>query len=161
MNQKQTDLQQIALSCVPAAMPAGMRRRLLDSMLREEAELQADAELEAELTAHYAAAPMSPALRGRLLQRVEPAPEYRAYWWRRAVAAALVALLVLPLLWWGLRPMPGEVSPVVEMKREILSDDMSSPDIRCDTFVMEEIDQSRLVIKVQAAVETGLPDDVI
>lgn len=161
MTEEQTDLQQIARGCVPAAMPADMRRRLLDSMLREEAELQADAELEAELTALYAASPMPTALRSRLLQGVKPATEYRGYWWRRAVAAVLVALLVLPLLWWGLRPVPGDVSPMVEMKREILPADMSGPEVRCDTFVMEEIDQSRLVIKVQAAVEPGLPEDVI
>lgn len=161
MKEKLTDMHQIARDCAPAAMPADMRSRLLLAMRQEDAELQADKELEYELSTLYTAAPMSPVLRRRLAQSVRPVPVYRAYWWRRAVAALLVALLVLPLLWWGLRPAPGVGSPVVELKREILPAEKAGPAMRCDTFVMEEIDQSRLVIKVQAPVEPELPEDVI
>lgn len=161
MNEELTEVDRIVRTCGPAAMPADMRSRLLRAMLQEDAELQADKALEDELGALYGAAPMPQALHRRLVQSVRPAPVYRAYWWRRAVAALLVALLVLPLLWWGLRPVPCGGSPVVGMKREILPADATGMSVRCDTFVMEEMDQSRLVIKVQAAVEPGLPEDVI
>ncbi len=161
MNEELTDMHAIARDCEPAAMPADMRCRLLLAMQQEDAELQADKELEYELATLYTAAPMPPVLRRRLVQSVRPAPEYRVYWWRGAVAALLVALLVLPLLWWGLRPVPGVGALVVELKREILPGDKADSAVRCDTFVMEEIDQSRLVIKVQAPVEPELPEDVI
>lgn len=161
MNEERSDVYRITRDCEPAAMPADMRLRLLRAMLQEDAGLQADKALEDELGALYTAAPMSPALRRRLVQSAAPVPAYRAHWWWRAVAALLVALLVLPLLWWGLRPAPGGGAPVVGMKREILPADETGTAVRCDTFVMEEMDQSWLVIKVQAAVEPGLPDEVI
>lgn len=161
MKEELTDMYALARDCAPAAMPADMRSRLLLAMQQKDAELQADKELEYELATQYTPAPMPPVLRRRLAQSVRPVPVYRSYWWRRAVAALLVALLVLPLLWWGLRPAPGGASPVVELKREILPGDKAGSAVRCDTFVMEETDQSRLVIKVQAAVKPELPEDVI
>ena len=161
MNEEQTDMHRIARDCAPAAMPADMRRRLLRLMLQEDAELQADKALEDELLASYAAAPMPQELRRRLVQSAGPAPAYRAHGWWRAVAALLVALLVLPLLWWGLRPARGAASPVVEVRREILLADEAAPAVRCDTFVMQEPDQSRLVIKVKDETEPQLPEDVI
>lgn len=161
MNEEQIDMHRIARDCAPAAMPADMRCRLLRLMLQEDAELQADMALEEELLTSYAAASMPQELRRRLVQSAGPAPAYRARGWWRAVAALLVALLVLPLLWWGLRPAPGADSPVVEVRREILLADEAAPAVHCDTFVMQETDQSRLVIKVKDETEPQLPDDVI
>lgn len=161
MNKELTDLQQLAGIFKPAAMPADMRHRLLTAMVQEEAELQADLELESELGSLYTPAPMSPAVRQHLLESIKPVPEYRLYRWRRVAAAAVVALLVLPLLWWGALPEPGAAAPVVEARRELLPANGVEPAMRRDTFVLRESDSSQLVIKVQAPVESRLPEDVI
>ena len=77
------------------------------------------------------------------------------------MAALLVASRVLPMLWWGLMPERGADAPVVEVRREHLPADGTAPSMRRDIFVMQETDQSRLVIKVQTPVEPELPEDVI
>ena len=92
------------------------------------------------------------------LQKLEPAVEARL---RRSARGKSIRALVYSLLWWGLRPVPGAASPVVEVRREILLADEAAPAVRCDTFVMQEPDQSRLVIKVKDETEPQLPEDVI
>ena len=145
----------------PAPMPPELRLRLLAAMVQEDAEMRADAALERELTGGYPAAPMPDSLKYRLTGRLAPAAEYRLRWWRHAVAV-LVALLVLPLLWCGLRPAPAmAAAPVVELKREWLPAAGEAPPTRCDTFVMQGADQSRLVIKVKSPQDFPLPDEVI
>lgn len=148
---------QIAGTFVPAGMAAGMRRRLLAAMEQEDAALQADKELEKELVSLYKAAPMPPALRRRLEEGTVWHRAYRRHLWFGAAAAAVAAVLVLPLLW----PEPAAGIRVVEMKRELLPSAGSAPAMRRDTFVMQSEDKSCLVIKVQTPIELPLPDEVI
>lgn len=161
MNENQTDFARMLAGCEPAAMPEVMNRRLLAAMEQEDAELLADMELEAELCSLYPAAPMPAALRQQLGESMCAVPVYRRYRWQRAVAALLVAMLVLPLLWWGLMPENRAPAPVVEVKREFLPANGAEFPLRRDVFVMQTADQSRLVIKVQTPVEPQLSEDVI
>lgn len=161
MNEKRTDFEEWAAAIEPAAMPADMNSRLLAAMEQEDAEMLADLELEAELASLYTAAPMPPDLQQRLGESMCSALVYRRLRWWRAVAALLVAFLVLPMLWWGLMPERGADAPVVEVRREHLPADGAAPSMRRDIFVMQETDQSCLVIKVQTPVEPELPEDVI
>ena len=161
MNEKQIDFEELAAELEPVPMPADMHQRLLDAMEQEEAELLADLELEAELVSLYAAAPMPPSLQQQLEERMAVAPVHGWYRRWRAVAALLVALLVLPLLWWGLMPEREHAAAVVEVRRELLPAEDGGSSIRRDIFVMQEPDHSRLVIKVQAPVEPQMPEDVI
>lgn len=186
MNDIPTDLREIARENAPAAMPdrlrllllqamahedsapradsalpSNVRERMLQAMEQESAELQADAALERELRSVFAAASMPVDLRKSLPVTMQAAGTRapRIYVRRLAGTAAVVVLLAGLLIHF----MPTDKPPVgaaqVQMTRQVTVAGAGS--VRCDTFVMESSDRSRLVIRVQDPVKSQLPDDVI
>lgn len=155
MNTEDEILQHIS----PATMPPEMKRRLLEAMVQEAAETRADAAFAAELEQVLAPAAMPESLRRRLpvrMQRAEHLPQ-RSYRLRRVCAA--VVLVLLPV---GVAALflPGTEAPApqassVSMQRYYANG------VRCDTFVLETAERSRLRVRVKCPFPPQLPDDVI
>lgn len=188
MNEKSIDIHEIAREHAPAAMSGGLRaqllramelsdesprvtsalpgelrQRMLQAMEQESAELQADAALERELRSVYAPAPMSSDMRRRLPLYMNGvatrAP--RVYVRRWAGVAAAVVLLSGVLIRFMPTDKPVEATTLVKMTRQVTAAEGGSGAVRCDTFVMESSDRSRLVIRVETPEQSQLPDDVI
>lgn len=186
MNHISTDLREIARENAPAAMPdrlrlqllqamadedsghradsalpGNVRERMLQAMEQESAELRADAALERELRSVFAAAPMPGDLQQRfpVVMQVASTRAPRIYVRRLAGAAAVVVLLAGLLIHFMPTDKPPVAAAQVQMTRQVTPAGTGS--VRCDTFVMESPDRSRLVIRVQEPVKSQLPDEVI
>lgn len=161
MNKNMTEMHRLCGELPPAAMPTDMRCRLLAAMERESTELQADAEFEAELLEQLRPATSPLPLRQRLLRQMTGAYSRRRWLWRSAVAAVAMLLATMPILWWAPWTEPQVAAGTVELQRRRLPAAAGSPATRQDTFVMQGADNSRLVIRVQATVDSQLPEEVI
>ena len=161
MNKNMTEMHRLSGELPPAAMPTDMRCRLLAAMERESTELQADAEFEAELLEQLRPASAPLPLRQRLLRQMTGAYSRRRWLWRSAAAAVAMLLATMPILWWAPWTEPQVAAGTVELQRRRLPAAAGSPATRQDTFVMQGADNSRLVIRVQATVDSQLPEEVI
>ncbi len=146
-----------------SVLPGELRHRMLQAMEQESAELQADAALERELREVYAAAPMSRDMRRRLPLCMQGAATRtpRVYVRRWAGVAAAVVLLAGVLIRFMPTDKPTEAAAMVKMSRQVTAAEDGRGTVRCDTFVMESADRSRLVIRVEEPEKSQLPDDVI
>lgn len=160
MNEDMTEMHRLRGELPPAAMPDSMRCRLLAAMERELTELQADAGFEAELLSLVRPTAVPLDTRQRLIPRLKEVQPRRR--WGSAAAAAVVLLLVAtPILWWAPWGKPRPVGMTVELQRCQFPATAGAPAIRQDTFVMQGADNSHLVIRVQATVDSQLPEEVI
>lgn len=161
MNEDMTEMHRTSGELPPASMPVDMRCRLLAAMERESTELLADAEFEAELLGLLRPATSPLPLRQRLLRQMTGAYSRRRWLWRSAAAAVAMLLATMPILWWAPWTEPRGAAATVELQRRRLPAAAGSPATRQDTFVMQGADNSRLVIRVQATVDSQLPEEVI
>lgn len=160
MNKNMTEMHRLCGELPPAAMPTDMRCRLLAAMERESTELQADAEFEAELLEQLRPASAPVLMRQRMLQQMAGGHSRRLLW-RSSVAAVAMLLATMPILWWAPWSEPQVAAGTVELQRRRLPTAAGAPATRQDTFVMQSADNSRLVIRVQATVDSQLPEEVI
>lgn len=161
MNKNMTEMHRLCGELPPAAMPTDMRCRLLAAMERESTELQADAEFEAELLEQLRPASAPVLMRQRMLQQMAGSHSRRRLLWRSSVAAVAMLLATMPILWWAPWSEPQVAAGTVELQRRRLPTAAGAPATRQDTFVMQSADNSRLVIRVQATVDSQLPEEVI
>ncbi len=161
MNKNMTEMHRLCGELPPAAMPTDMRCRLLAAMERESTELQADAEFEAELLEQLRPASSPVLMRQRMLQQMAGGHSRRRLLWSSAVAAVAMLLATMPILWWAPWSEPQVAAGTVELQRRRLPTAAGAPATRQDTFVMQSADNSRLVIRVQATVDSQLPEEVI
>ena len=85
----------------------------------------------------------------------------RVYVRRWAGVAAAVVLLAGVLIRFMPTDKPTEATAMVKMSRQVTAAEDGRGAVRCDTFVMESSDRSRLVIRVEEPEKSQLPDDVI
>lgn len=161
MNKNMTEMHRLCGELPPAAMPTDMRCRLLAAMERESTELQADAEFEAELLEQLRPASAPVLMRQRMLQQMAGGHSRRRLLWRSSVAAVAMLLATMPILWWAPWSEPQVAAGTVELQRRRLPTAAGAPATRQDTFVMRGADNSRLVIRVKATVDSQLPEEVI
>lgn len=146
-------------SVMPAVMPPEMRTRLLANMAGENEEVLADQTFEAMLRTSFAPEAMSVVLQKQMTREMRnvarlPRTAYKA----RRVCAVLVAALLpafLFVLWYLKAENTVLPVPQVSLQREYHGG------TRCDTFVLETEDKTRLHIRVKCPVPSRLPDDVI
>ena len=145
----------------PAALPAALRGKLLQAMRNAAAEEQQTA----ALAAAYKPARLSPECRSRFLQAmhgagVTPRRRYRILWGSSAVAALVLAGVWV--LWPEQESAPAvaglPAAPRITMQRQVYG---GEPGAHRDTFVMESVDSTRLVIRVTENAPLQLTDDVI
>ena len=146
----------------PAAMSPVLRDRLLAAM-KEAAQEPREA---SSLAAQYQPAPLQQTQRQRLLSamlaaRTRPVHRYRAWW--VGSSAAVAAVVVGLFMWWPQQALTPSVAakpaaPRVTMTRQVFGADANT---HCDTFLMEEEGETRLVIRVSENKPVLLPDDVI